>query len=80
MTSIDLTPITTNPQTTNYTALKPIMEALRSSMDKNPKNSLPTETSGTIQENTHLLPPVTIYTEHGKIRPQKKPGTLIGMA
>jgi len=52
-------------KTSNYLELQPLMSSLKSSTDKLPKNSLPENTLGSIQENTHLLPPITLYNSHG---------------
>ena len=42
--------------------------------------TLPTNTEGTIQENnSHLLPPVTLYNSHGILK-KTNPNSLIGYA
>lgn len=64
-------------KTSNYVELQPLMFSLKSSNDKLPKNSLPQNNLGTIQENTHLLPPVTLYNAHG-ILEKTNPNSLIG--
>jgi hypothetical protein len=63
----------------SYETLQPLMAALKSQTDKLPKNSLPTETQGTIQENAHSFPQVTLYNSHG-ILDKNNPNTLIGYA
>jgi hypothetical protein len=46
-----------------------------------PKTSLPTEIPGSVQSQARLLPPVTLYTEHGKlVRRSAEPGNLIAYA
>ena len=78
MQATNLTPVPQTSQVTSYDAIQPILAAIKASVDRNPKTSLPTETPGTVQANTHLIStPTTIYTEHGKIAPQ--PGNLIGI-
>jgi hypothetical protein len=73
---------TTQPvtQTSDYLQLTPVMHAMKTSNDKMPKNTLPTNTEGTIQENnSHLLPPVTLYNSHGILK-KTNPNSLIGYA
>lgn len=78
MQATNLTPIPTTQQVANHSAIQPIIAALKTSNDKLPKTGLPTETPGTFQSNVWLIsPPVTIYTEHGKIA--RGPGNVIGM-
>ena len=77
MQATNLTPTPQTTQVTSYEAFQPILAALKASIDRSPKSSLPTEVPGTFQENTHLIStPTTIYTEHGKIA--QGPGNLIG--
>jgi hypothetical protein len=66
-------------QTANYIQIAPIMEAMKSNNDKLPKNSLPSNTQGTIQENTHNIPSVTLYNAHG-ILSKTGSNTLFGYA
>ena len=70
---------TTNPQVSNYNATMPLIAFLKQSNDSNPKTSLPTEVPGTVQENTHPIPEVTLYNAHGIIN-SKRPNSLIGYA
>jgi hypothetical protein len=63
-------------QVSNYIALQPLFRAMDKANDSLPKNSLPTNTEGTIQENAHSLPQVTIYNAHGIINKQP-PNSLI---
>jgi hypothetical protein len=53
-----------------------ILNILMNSMDKLPKNSLPSETNGTVQQNFGTTPPPTIYNAHGIVTPSS-PNTLI---
>jgi hypothetical protein len=75
--------ITTSPATSvsNYLELKPIMAAMKSGNDHMPKNTLPSDTNGTIQENAEekKLPKVTLYNAHG-ILTKTDPNSLIGYA
>lgn len=64
-------------KTSSYLELQPLMSSLKSSTDKLPKNSLPENTFGTIQENAHSLPSVTLYNSHG-ILEKTDPNSLIG--
>lgn len=64
-------------QTSKYIQLQPLMYSLKTSNDKLPKNSLPENTFGTIQENAHSLPSVTLYNSHG-ILEKTDPNSLIG--
>lgn len=75
-----VTPIASNNQVNEYTQLAALLAALKSSSDKLPKTSLPTELPGTVQEGVSLLPPVTIYTDHGKLAVNKTSGNLLGYA
>jgi hypothetical protein len=63
----------------SYQTLQPLIAAMKTQTDKLPKTSLPTETEGTIQENTRSLPQVTLYNAHG-ILDSKSPNTLLGYA
>ena len=66
-------------QTANYTQIAPIMEAMRSNNDKLPKNSFPSNTQGTVQENAHNVAPVSLYNAHG-ILSKTNSNTLLGYA
>ena len=66
-------------QTTDYLQVTPVMEAMRSSNDKRPSNSLPEDTQGTIQENAHNFPPVTLYNSHGILK-KTDSNSLLGYA
>ena len=66
-------------QTASYIQVTPVMEAMRSNNDKRPTNSLPTETQGTIQENAHNMPPVTLYNSHGILK-KTEANSLLGYA
>lgn len=63
----------------NYLELQPLMASLKAGSDNLPKSSLPSETQGTVQSNTHLLPKVTLYNAHG-ILSKTNPNSLIGYA
>lgn len=47
--------------------------------DQLPKDALPVDTQGTIQENAHLMPPVTLYNAHG-ILTKSNPNSLVAYA
>lgn len=66
-------------QTSDYLQVTPVMEAMRSANDKRPSNSLPTNTEGTIQENAHNFPPVTLYNSHGLLK-KTNANSLLGYA
>ena len=66
-------------QTAEYLQVTPIMEAMRSNNEKKPTNSLPEDTQGTIQENAHNFPPVTLYNSHGILR-KTDANSLLGYA
>lgn len=66
-------------QTSDYLQVTPVMEAMRSANDQRPSNSLPTQTYGTIQENAHSFPPVTLYNSHGILK-KTNPNSLLGYA
>jgi hypothetical protein len=57
----------------------PLLAAMLAHNDQQPKNSLPTETYGTIQENAKPMPEVTLYNSHG-ILTKNKPNSLIAYA
>lgn len=56
--------------------LNSILQALLQSMDHMPKNSLPIQTNGTVQQNFGTIPAPTLYNAHGIVTPQS-PNTLI---
>lgn len=56
--------------------LNSILQALMQSMDHMPKNSLPIQTNGTVQQNFGTIPSPTLYNAHGIVTPQT-PNTLI---
>jgi hypothetical protein len=72
--------VPTSPQVSNYNASVPILEGLRSSIDRMPNTSLPTEVPGTVQANTSPLPPVSLYNAHGILVKDKSPNSLISYA
>lgn len=72
--------VTSVKQVSSYVQLKPLIKAVVESNDSLPKTSLPTEVPGTVQSKTSLLPPVTLYTQHGKIAKSTEPGNLIAYA
>lgn len=78
--SIPVTPIAAANQVNEYTQLAALLTALRQTNDRLPKTSLPTEIPGTVQGDVHLLPPITIYTDHGRLASNKGPGNLLGRA
>jgi hypothetical protein len=53
-----------------------ILNILLTSIDKMPKNSLPINTQGTVQQNFSSTPTPTIYNAHGIVTPNS-PNTLI---
>lgn len=63
-----------------YNPTTPLIRSIVQTNDKLPKTSLPTEIPGSVQSQTRLLPPVTIYTQHGKIAKSTEPGNLIAYA
>lgn len=63
-----------------YNSTTPLIRAIVETNDTLPNTSLPTEIPGTVQAQTRLLPPVTIYTQHGKIAKSTEPGNLIAYA
>lgn len=73
-------PIQPVKQTSSYLQLAPVLEAIRTSNDKRPSNSLPVNTNGTVQQNNgNSLPPVTLYNAHGIVR-KENPNSLLGHA
>jgi hypothetical protein len=65
-----------SPQVSDYVGLQPLHAAILSNTDTLPKNALPTEIPGTVQENTHNIAPVVTYNAHGLLD-AKTPNTLI---
>ncbi len=53
-----------------------ILNILLQSMDHMPKNSLPIDMNGTVQQNFGSVPQPTIYNAHGIVTPNS-PNTLI---
>jgi hypothetical protein len=73
-------PVQPVKQTAEYLQLTPILEAIRTNNDKRPSNTLPINTNGTVQQNnSSLLPPVTLYNAHGIVR-KENPNSLIAYA
>jgi len=67
-------------QTSDYLQLVPILAAMRANNDKLPKNAFPQDVEGTIQQNnSHLLPAVTLYNAHGILN-KSNPNSLLGYA
>lgn len=61
------------------TQFSPLLQTMLEIADNLPKTGLPTETEGTVQENTHLLPAVTLYNSHGILN-KTNPNSLIAYA
>lgn len=68
------------PTPTSY-QITPLLEAMGLANDKRPKNSLPSDTNGTVQENADqaATPSVTLYNAHG-ILVNGNPNSLIAVA
>jgi len=66
-------------QTSSYIQIAPVMEAMRTNNDRRPTNSLPIDTEGTIQQNAHSIPAVTLYNAHGILN-KTNPNSLLGYA
>jgi hypothetical protein len=77
---MEITPTSTS--VSNYLELQPVMHAMKVGNDHLPKNSLPSDTEGTIQQNAEAekLPKVTIYNAHGIIVNNKNANSLIAYA
>lgn len=65
--------------TTPSIQVTPLLAAMLVRNDQRPKNSLPIETYGTIQENAKPMPEVTLYNSHG-ILAKSKPNSLVAYA
>ena len=78
---ISIAPIASIHQVAQHSAIRPLIRAVTESFDRMPKTSLPTEIPGSVQSQARLLPPVTLYTEHGRlVRRSAEPGNLIAYA
>ena len=66
-------------QTSNYTAIPPVMAAMKAGNDHLPKNELPVDELGTIQSNARNIPQVTLYNAHGLLT-KSQPNSLLGYA
>lgn len=79
---MNITPtVSTVHQVSSYVQLQPLVQAIIETNDGLPKTSLPTEVPGSVQSQTRLLPPVTLYTQHGKlVQKSPEPGNLIAHA
>lgn len=73
-------PISTVRQVSNYVAMQPLIAAIVDVNDNLPKTSLPTESPGSVQQNTHLLPAVSIYDNYGRLVKSQDKGNLIAYA
>ena len=62
-------------------AIQPLLASMKNHNDQQPKNSLPINTEGSIQDNAEkaAMPNVTLYNAHG-ILTRNKPNTLIAYA
>jgi hypothetical protein len=59
--------------------ITPLFEAMLQDTDRRPKNSLPLNTEGSMIQEAHLLPPVTLYNSHGLLV-KSNPNSLIAFA
>jgi len=59
--------------------LDPLFATMLAANDHRQRNALPSHTEGTVQQNTHLLPAVTLYNSHGILQ-KSNPNSLIGYA
>ena len=68
-------------QNVTSVAVTPLLEAMLAKNDQLPKNTLPTQTLGTIQENADSIahPSITLYNAHG-ILSKDNPNSLIAHA
>ena len=57
----------------------PLLATMLANNDQQPKTGLPNESMGTIQENAHTIPAVTLYNSHG-ILTKSNPNSLIAYA
>jgi hypothetical protein len=72
--------VQTTNSVSNYIELQPILRSMSTNNDKRPKNSLPTDTHGTVQSNNdNALPQITLYNAHGILK-NPNPNSLIGYA
>lgn len=76
---MSIEPIASVTQVSSFIQLKPLMNAMETSNDQLPKNSLPVDSEGTIQSHTTSIPEVTLYNAHGIVR-KNNPNSLIGHA
>ena len=62
-------------------AVTPLLQAMLAKNDTLPKNTFPTDTEGSIQENADKVAslPVTLYNSHGILR-KDNPNSLIAHA
>ena len=67
-----------SPTVNNYTSIQPLMAAMKGNNDQLPKNTLPENTLGTIQENAHSLPTIITYNAHGILN-TSNPNSLIAI-
>lgn len=76
-----LTPTTPVTQVSDSVALQPLIASMQAGSDKLPKNSLPTNTEGTIQQNADKASSldVTLYNAYGVLS-RNKPNSLIAYA
>ena len=65
--------------TTPSILLTPLLSTMLLHNDQTPKTDNPAAALGTVQENTHLLPPVTLYNAHGILN-KTTPNSLIAYA
>jgi len=66
-------------QISQYMQIPPVMEAMRANNEHRPNNSFPVDIQGTIQQNTHSIPPIAVYNSKGALI-KNNPKTLLGYA
>lgn len=78
---MQVTPIQPTSNVTQYMQLQPLVAAMKADNDQLPKNTLPVDTYGTIQQVAEATakPKLSIYNAHGILSPQQ-PNSLVAYA
>jgi hypothetical protein len=67
-------------QTSNATAIQPLLASMKTNNDKLPSNAFPSNTLGTVQQNAdkEAIADVTLYNAHG-ILVKTNPNSLLAL-
>lgn len=78
---MQVTPTQPTNNVTQYMQLQPLAASMKTNNDQLPKNSLPVDNFGTIQQVAEATakPKLSIYNAHGVVTPQQ-PNSIVAYA